>query len=152
MLGLQQRITVLSIVAVGHCALGRGRCCRGRPKVACPPPRASPVAMSLMVESGADRVCSDVARRGAPPIAARDRKSHFYQLARLAIALLVGAVPSGASARPPCECPPFPCRVVVKNVGFHRWAAWGHDMRMEATMGGIWIAMRVAMASPQCRL
>ena len=39
-------------------------------------------------------------RRAASFIRFRYGESHFYQLARLATALLVGAVPSGASARP----------------------------------------------------
>ena len=53
------------------------------------------------------------------------------------------------SLRVPSLPVPRRCKNRRVSIGGRRG---GHDMRMEATMGGIWIAMRVAMASPQCRL
>ena len=45
------------------------------------------------------------------------RKAHFYQFSRLAIAPLVGEVPSVASALPNQ-------RAVIKTINPHRWRAF----------------------------
>ncbi len=49
----------------------------------------------------------------------RDEKSHFYQLARLAIALSVGEVPSVASALPSCRVVIKPVDLLVGAAGWH---------------------------------
>ena len=86
MLGLQQRITFLSIVRlaiarlVGALLLGAGRKLPAHPR---PPP----VAMSLMVEGALVATWHAASRlRGHGVYARRDKKSPFYQLARLPIA------------------------------------------------------------------
>ena len=49
----------------------------------------------------------------------RDEKSHFYQLARLAIALSIGEVPSVASALPSCCVVIKPVDLLVGAAGWH---------------------------------
>ena len=69
--------------------------------------------VACRIALGVGGVCSDVARRVALQPPRRDKKSPFYQLARLAIAFLVGAMPSVASARPSQR------RIAIKRAALH---------------------------------